>query len=136
MLSSKTCKFQRQQKISYFIIERLAKQSLSDFYEKYNDQYVVLDMISHNYKIDQHKKEQKQEVINPYKMKCNTLTSQKSIIGITRTFIKTLEIYLEKFKVHIAHYISNSFAHDAVLNARVLKNDFAFAVLNVCISPV
>ena len=115
--------FKTIQKVSNLTMEKLAKQTIANFCEKNIEEYNILDFVKHNFQLDK-----AQTFINPYKIKCKKIEIRASIFAIRKIFTKLFGEYLEKYKIHIKHYISSttglfSIADDYLLNGNILLID-------------
>ena len=112
--------FKKQQKISQTNREKLSISAIKIFNEQTNNRYNILDIIYNNFILDE-----KTIVKNPYKMLCNSLILNATMIGIKKTFTANISSSLERLKLHIKHYISSCVATmDLLKNSLPVNGNF------------
>ena len=102
-LEKQVLSFTNIQKINQLNMEKIAKLSINDFYNRSHNNYEITDFIKHNFKLDDDKILQ-----NPYKMKTKSFELRASIFAIRKTSSQLFCDYLEKYKIHTKHYICAS----------------------------
>ena len=102
-LEKQVLKFTNIQKINQLNMEKIAKLSISDFYNKCRNNYEITDFIKHNFKLDDG------EILqNPYKMKTKSFELRASIFAVRKTSSQLFCDFLEKYKIHTKHYLCSS----------------------------
>ena len=115
--------FMNIQKISQLNMEKIAKLSIAVFYEKYNNNYEITDFIEHNFKLDDG-----QLLQNPYKMKTKSLELRASIFAVRKNVSQLFCDYLEKYKIHVKHYLCSSEA--LYFTKKEQKNKYAILMID------
>ena len=133
--TKKKIDFKKQQRVTQIHKEKLITDAIKDFYEKTDGNYSILDVIPNNFILDQYN-----NIKNPYKMSCQLLLINATIIGIKNNFTTFLGKQLENFKLHIDHYISPCVAIYSLLKNSLSKTgnflfiDLGSNVTEYCIS--
>ena len=126
--SSCKLEFKKPQKILQIHREKLATKIIKYFYEKTHNSNVLLDFITNNTILDD-----TITTANPYKMSCRKIVLNATIISIKKLFINTLSSYLEKYKIHIKHYITPCVSVYSLLKNNLSKNEnYLFIDIGSC----
>ena len=116
-LLSKTFAFAKAQKLSKTTIENMLIKSTKSF-TAIKPLEQILDIINTNYTLD------KTSVVdNPYKLSCNFAEIKTNILSINSVFEKKFSSYLERFKLHVKHYIHPCIAVSSFLKPFLGGND-------------
>ena len=109
--------FRKKQKVLQSHKEKLALSAIKNFN---HNNYIsdILDVICNNFQVDDQR-----YIKNPYKMPCEKLKINATILNIKNTFTKNISTYLERFKLHIQHYIAPSIAIAETLRNDLSQND-------------
>ena len=125
-----TCKieFKKAQKILQSHKEKLSTQVLKMFYEKTNYLCTILDLLCNNFILDDNI-----EIKNPYKMSCKKIILNSTIISIKNSFFKNFSVFLERYKIHMKHYISPCIATYNLMQYNLpQKGNFLFIDIGSC----
>ena len=125
-----TCKieFKKAQKILQSHKEKLSTQVLKMFYEKTNYLCTILDLLCNNFILDDNI-----EIKNPYKMSCKKIILNSTIISIKNSFFKNFSVFLERYKIHMKHYISPCIATYNLMQYNLPKKwNFLFIDIGSC----
>ena len=126
--------FLKKQVVSRAIKEKLATNAIKSFYKKTDSNYNMLDFICNGFVVDE-----SNDVRNPYKVACKSLMLNATILGIKNTFITQISGLLERFKLHITHYISSCVSVSSLIKNFIDKNgnflfiDFGSGATEYCI---
>ena len=126
-LEKQVLKFTNIQKINQLNMEKIAKLSISDFYNKCRNNYEITDFIKHNFKLDDG------EILqNPYKMKTKSFELRASIFAVRKTSSQLFCNYLEKYKIHTKHYLCASEALYHLYNEQKNKHTTMIIDMGAC----
>ena len=125
----KKAEFKKTQKVSLSNMERLSMQCVNEFYSKVSNEYNILDVIFNRFVLDNVDK-----VKNPYKISCKSLTINASIVSIKNIFAKHFGAYLERYKVHVKHYISPCVSAYSLISDTLVDGDFLFIDIGSCVT--
>ena len=126
-LEKQVLKFTNIQKINQLNMEKIAKLSISDFYNKCRNNYEITDFIKHNFKLDDDKILQ-----NPYKMKTKSFELRASIFAVRKTSSQLFCDFLEKYKIHTKHYLCSSEALYHLYNEQKNKHTTMIIDIGAC----
>ena len=116
-LLSKTFAFAKQQTLSKTTIENMLIKSAKSF-ASIKPLEQILDIINTNYTLD------KTTVVdNPYKLSCNFAEIKTNILSINSVFEKKFSSYLQRFKLHVKHYIHPCIEISHFLKSFLNEND-------------
>ena len=126
-LEKQVLKFTNIQKINQLNMEKIAKLSISDFYNKCRNNYEITDFIKHNFKLDDG------EILqNPYKMKTKSFELRASIFAVRKTSSQLFCNYLETYKIHTKHYLCASEALYHLYNEQKNKHTTMIIDMGAC----
>ena len=126
--------FKKTQKVSKMLIEKLSVKSINEFYEKTNENSNILDFIQNSFIVDDEK-----IIKNPYKVPCKKIITNVSIVSIDNVFSKYFGAYLERFKIHVKHYISPTISTFITIKDNLINNgnflfiDFGSFSTEICV---
>ena len=127
-------KFLKKKNISHLDEEKLSMQVFKSFYKSNLNNCCMLDFICNNFTIDG-----KNDVKNPYKILCQSLRLNATIIWIKQTALSFLKILMERFKLHTRHYlsscvcVSSSISDCLNCNDNFLFIDFGSSMVEYCV---